>query len=82
MQFYNISKSVKFPDDQSLDIYDTMYIDQNIPWTVLSWKIYNTIDYWWVLNNINLNNGKFYAEKQSTIKFIKPQVIDDILTLI
>lgn len=76
-----LSKSVSFPDDVELDIYDVSYISEDTPWTILSYKYYGTIDYWWVLSALNKNNV-FYAPSGRTIRFIKPSRIKDVLSKI
>ena len=79
--FYNLSKSVKFPEDDNLDFYLYLYNSEDIPWTVLSYNIYNTIDYWWVLSSLNKSNY-FYAPANSTIKYIDKAYLQDMLSSI
>ena len=71
------NKRIQFPSDRELFIYDTIIIDDNTPWTVLSYKLYNNINYWWVLSS--LNNGIFYAPEGETITYIKQEYLNDIL---
>ena len=77
--FYLLNKRVEFPSDKSLYIYDSTLIDTNTPWTILSYKIYNTIDYWWVLCSIN-PSSIFYAEAGTYVYYIKPEYINLILS--
>lgn len=79
--FYNLSKSVVFPEDNTLKMYEYMYITEDTSWTVLSYKIYGTIEHWWVLSSLNKEN-KFYAPEGSYIKFISNTYIKDILSKI
>lgn len=79
--FYNLSKSITFPQDQSLQIYKYFYSDEDIPWTILSYKIYGTIDYWWILSALN-KDYPFYAPRQGVIKVIDPLYIGELLTYI
>ena len=74
-----MNKRVEFPSDKSLYIYDSTLIDTNTPWTILSYKIYNTIDYWWVLCSIN-PSSIFYAEAGTYVYYIKPEYINLILS--
>jgi hypothetical protein len=76
--FFNISKSISFPKDDSLEIYSYFYVSEDTSWTVLSYKIYNTIDYWWVLCALN-TDFKFYAPEGNYIKCIDPAYIKDVL---
>lgn len=80
-EFYLYNKSINFPEDKSLDIYDTMTMGSDTPWTLLSYKIYNTIDYWWVLTSIN-KSSVFYAKEGDNIYFIKPVYIELLLQTI
>lgn len=79
--FVNLSKSITFPSDESLEIYSTLYNDQDIPWTILSYILYGTIDYWWVLSSLN-KNYPFYAPKGETIKIIVPSQMNNIIKYI
>lgn len=77
INFLMTNKRIQFPSDRELFIYDTIIIDDNTPWTVLSYKLYNNINYWWVLSS--LNNGIFYAPEGETITYIKQEYLNDIL---
>lgn len=76
--FFNISKNISFPEDESLEIYNKYFVTEDTPWTVLSYKIYKTIDYWWVLSSLN-KDFKFYAPEGNYIKCIDPIYIKDVL---
>lgn len=78
--FYLLSKSVSFPTDNE-DIYKYVYISENTPWTILSWQIYGTIDYWWVLCSLN-KDAPFYAKKETNVKYIPYNTLEKILTYI
>lgn len=77
--FLLLNKRIAFPDDRTLFIYDNLLIDTDIPWTVLSYRIYGTIDYWWVLNSLNPTNI-FYAKESTYVTYIKPEYLDYILS--
>ena len=76
--FYLKNKSVFFPEDDSLDIYGFVYVDEDTPWTIMSYKLYNTIAHWWVLSSLNKDNV-FYAKRGETIKIIKPSYLESVL---
>lgn len=78
--FKLISKSVSFPIDNS-DVYSYMFVSENIPWTILSYQLYNTIDYWWVLSNLNIDSP-FYAKKEMNVKYINKNILEEILKYI
>lgn len=79
--FYTLSKSVVFPHDDSLDFYQFFYADDDLAWTIVSYKLYGTIDYWWVLSSLN-KKCPFYAKRGQIIKVIKPSYIETILNYI
>lgn len=76
--FHLLSKSVFFPQDDSLEIYDFAYSDDDIPWTILSYRLYGDISYWWVLSSLN-KEMKFYAKRGEVIRFIKPEQLESVL---
>lgn len=76
--FNLLSKRVNFPQDDKLEIYDYIYVQENIPWTILSYKLYGTINYWWVLSSLN-PEMVFYAENGIAIKIIKTSQLDNVL---
>ena len=76
--FYLLNKRIIFPDDKTLDIYGSMYITTDTPWTNLSFQIYDTIDYWWILCSIN-PSSVFYAKEGELVYYIKPEYINFIL---
>jgi hypothetical protein len=77
INFLMLNKRIEFPSDKTLFIYDKLLVNDNIPWTVLSYKLYGNMNYWWVLSS--LNNGIFYAVEGETITYIKKDYLDDIL---
>lgn len=76
--FYFLSKSITFPTDDDLEIYKKLYCADDLPWTIVSYKIYGTIDYWWVLSALN-KESTFYARAGEDVKIIKPEYIQEVL---
>lgn len=76
--FISLSKNITFPTDDSLDFYEWMYVSDDTPWTILSYEIYGTIEYWWILSSIN-NNFIFYVPGGNEIKYIPKTYIKDLL---
>ena len=62
-----------------LDMYKSKFISTDTPWTILSYEIYNTIDYWWVLSSIN-KDYPFYAPEGTDIKYIEKSLLKNILS--
>jgi hypothetical protein len=79
--YYLLNKSVIFPHDKSLSFYARYYVDEDIAWTILSYQLYGTIDYWWVLSSLN-KSMIFYAERGSEILVIHPNSIESVVNKI
>lgn len=79
--FYFLGKSITFPQDKSLEIYDYRFAEDDIAWTILSYKLYGSIDYWWVLSSLN-PKMKFFAVKGNVIRYIKPSMLQTVLKYI
>lgn len=75
------NRRIHFPDDKTLPIYGKAHIGTNTPWTILSYNIYGTIDYWWLLNDLN-DSMVFYANGGSDIWFILPKYLSNVLNAI
>jgi hypothetical protein len=78
--FYLLSKNVHFPDNDNT-LYSYVYVSENIPWTILSYQLYGTLNYWWVLSSLN-KNQPFYAKQGSSIKYINKYTLEEILSYI
>lgn len=62
--FLMLNRKIEFPSDMTLYIYDTKVINDNIAWTILSYQLYETIDYWWILAKLN-SSSIFYAKERN-----------------
>ena len=49
LYFYNLLNKIIFPDDISDEIVDTIVLQNDIPWTTLSYQLYGTINLWWTV---------------------------------
>jgi hypothetical protein len=81
--FYNILKTINFPEDMSDSYYTKYRVKSNTPYTSLSFKFYNTIKLWWliVLAN-NINNPVQFVKPGNTLKIIRPEFIPQVLAAI
>lgn len=79
--FLLTNRRIVFPDDMTLDLYGKTYVSADTPWTILSYTLYNTIDYWWILCSLN-KSFIFYAEDGKEIYYVKPEYLDLILNSI
>jgi hypothetical protein len=76
--FYILNRRIQLPTDKSLFIYDSTTASEDTPWTILSYQLYNTIEYWWVLSALN-PKYKFYAPLGENIIYIKKEYINELL---
>jgi len=77
---YNINNKVIIPDNLDNNVYSTITISRNTAWTTLSYKLYGTIDLWWLIFLINKPKDIFLARSGESYKYIKPIFIDSVLT--
>lgn len=76
--FLMLNRRIVFPEDKTLNIYGRKYITSDTAWTVLSYQIYGTIKYWWILTALNEYN-MYYCKEGATIIYVKPEYISIIL---
>ena len=79
--YYNLSNSVFFPEDMSLDAYFSYQIPgKGMSWTYLSYIHYGTIRLWWLLCALNnVDNPMIFATPGTFIKVLRPNVLRDVL---
>lgn len=78
--FYNINNKVMVPVNLDDNVYSTIAISRNTAWTTLSYRLYGTIDLWWLIFLINKPKDIFLARSGETYKYIKIDYLDDILS--
>lgn len=78
--FYNINNKVMIPVNLDDNVYSTIAISRNTAWTTLSYRLYGTIDLWWLIFLINKPKDIFLARSGETYKYIKIDYLDDILS--
>ena len=78
--FYNINNKVMIPVNLNDNVYNTIAISRNTAWTTLSYRLYGTIDLWWLIFLINKPKDIFLARSGETYKYIKIDYLDDILS--
>ncbi len=81
--FYNLKKSVIFPDDINDELIDKFVLDRTVPWTIISYNIYSTIFLWWTITELNkIANPVILPPAGTVLKYIKPKYIDEVLAKI
>jgi hypothetical protein len=73
---YNILRTVKIPEKLDEGTFDNIRLAGELPWTIISQKLYGTIKLWWLLclTNKILNPVTIPAEG-TIIKVIKPNFV-------
>ncbi len=79
LYFYNILNKVIFPDNISDDIVDTIVLQNDIPWTMLSYQLYGTINLWWTVYLLNRPDYIFKAKAATEYTYIKPGALGAVL---
>lgn len=75
------NRAIAFPEERNHPLYGSQYIAEDVPWTILSYTLYKTIDYWWLLCSLN-QSEIFYAEAGTEVKYVLPQFLDEIVRTI
>lgn len=81
--FYNLKRSITFPDDINEEFIGFFQIDTQVPWTIVSYNIYGTIFLWWTITELNkISNPVSLPEQGAILKYIKPQYIKQVIAQI
>lgn len=81
--FYNISKKVVFDIENVDDQYiDYIFIDRPMPFTTISYKLFNTIHLWWLIVVMNKLNPIKVLPAGTIFAVPKREHLSDILGLI
>ena len=81
--FYNILQQVTLPDNIDTAMYEVVDMPPQMPFTVLSHKVYGNINLWWLICLANdIANPTQLLPPGTQIRVIKPHFVGDILTSI
>ena len=80
--FYNTLNSINIPEGINKEAYDEIPLRYDTPWTTLSYKLYKSIDLWWLLVLVNKPDYIFMAKGGKDYKFIKPHYVNRIISKI
>lgn len=81
-RFYNILNKVTIPDDIDENLLGTINLNVKVPWTILSYKLYNTQFLWWLIFLLNKPKNIFYADSGIEYKYVLPENIISVLDTI
>ena len=81
--FYNIIKTIKFPEELDSNIFDYKIINQKLPYTAVSYNVYGTQNLWWlILLSNNITNPVDVITPGTRLKIIKSKFVKDIVNTI
>ena len=78
--FFNITKTVIFPEDLKQDKYKEYVVLPKDMWTTISYKFYNTIKLWWLICvSNNIENPIIMPKVGNVIKILNGDVVKEVL---
>lgn len=79
--FYNLLAKVNFPEEISEEYYTTYTVGSDlIPYTLISYKVYNTISLWWLICAVNrITNPVDFPAANTQLKILKTQYVRNVL---
>ena len=81
--YYNLSKRVNLEigniDPEFLDYY---ICNGEQPLTTISYRVYGTIDLWWLVVTLNQLNPVQNVPAGTALAFIKPEYINNVLQIV
>lgn len=79
--FYNITRKIEL-NLSNLDPSQFLYypVKQKMPWTMISFNIYSTIELWWLLCLVNnIKNPLFQPKVGTFIKALAPGLVVPVI---
>jgi len=72
--FYNILNKLEFPTNIESSLLSSYNVKSREAFTAISYKLYNTIDNWWIIWYLNKDqlHRKFYAEGGQELTYLLP----------
>lgn len=81
--FYNLLKTVNFPEELSPDVYNIYIIRPQDTWPLISWRVYNTVFLWWAICAANnIQNPTEMPPAGTEIKILDAMYLRTILSTI
>ena len=81
--FYNILKKIVIPENIDSRLFSEVIITDNIPYTTLSYRFYNTQDLWWLICIVNnIINPVNNITPGTKLKILKNDAVNRLLAFI
>lgn len=81
--YYNILNTVQFDENLNPSVYYEISVSQRLPWSMISFNEYETMDLWWLICIVNkINNPLELPQINQSVKIIRKEflkfIIDEI----
>jgi len=78
--YYNLLQSIYLPENLNEDFVYYQLVNDKIPWTIISYNAYKTIELWWLICLTNkIFNPIKYPDRGTLLKIIKPIYVNTVL---
>ena len=78
--YYNLLQSIYLPDNIDETTIYYMHVQENMPWTTISFKAYGNIELWWLIMLVNkIYNPLTSVTAGTVLKIVKPEYVTAIL---
>ena len=78
--YYNIIKKIVLPNNLDPTQFLIYPVKQSMPWTMVSFNIYSTIELWWLLCVVNnIKNPVLQPKNGTYIKALRPELIAPLI---
>lgn len=79
--YYNITRTVNFPDDLDTRLFDEYVTIRKDTWPLISWKHYKSVKLWWLIPAVNnIENPIILPTPGTVLKILKVQIVRDVLS--
>jgi len=74
--YYNILNTIQLPEDINPSVFYTIKVSQSMPWTMISFNEYETMDLWWLICIANkIDNPLSFPDAGSNLKIIRKEFL-------
>lgn len=79
--YYNITNKLSLPEKIDKNLLLSTSFDARLPLPLASYKIYGTIDLWYIIYMLNTNTSKprFFIEPGEEIIYLKEEFINELV---
>jgi len=78
--YYNINKTVVFPENIDDTKISYITVKQKQAWTTISYHVYKTIELWWLICLLNkIENPLKHPEPGTVLKVLNYDAVNDVL---